>query len=98
MLNFIALLFLGAGGWRWPLATSHQIIVVLNTIPNDLFPYGNSWDKAVWMLGNSGTFSISSAWNEWRVKKASVVWNKLFPGHIPRFSTLAWPLKNSVGH
>ena len=44
------------------------------------------------MYGNTGTFSIQSAWDCWRLRQPQVGWESLiwFPGHVAGYSTIVW--------
>ena len=78
--------------WRLTDALSHQLLEFRTNTPADLFPDEERMDEVKWIYGNSGEFSIQSAWNCWRSRISQVSWKHLiwFPVHIPRFSTIVW--------
>ena len=77
------------GEWKWPVANSHDMMEVKNT---PLSKPRIGADRVVWNPCGNGSFSISSAWNEFRKKNNLVCWAHLIwhKKHIPRHAIILW--------
>ncbi|XP_050229208.1 uncharacterized protein LOC126678347 [Mercurialis annua] len=85
--------------WRLPMPMDDQVETFWNRI-RDNFVIDNEKDDIInWKCCRSGTFSIKSAWNHFKLKFEKVTWWKVLwsPGYIPKQSFIAWlATKNSL--
>ena len=80
------------GSWAWPVANSPDLIVLKNSIPNQMTPHQECGDRVIWTLHPGGWFSVSSAWRAFNAHRPPVPWHPLvwFGDSLPRASFILW--------
>ena len=65
------------GAWRWPVASSIDLIELKNTTHQLALPNCGVDDKIRWRGNASGMFSVHEAWLNFRTSQSIVPWHKL---------------------
>ena len=79
------------GRWEWPVANSADLITIKNSCGN--YPLDESKEDTIsWTLAPAGVFTVSSAWNQIRLRKQVVNWHNSvwFPQAIRRHAFIVW--------
>ena len=79
------------GRWNWPIANSANLIAIKNSCVDYHLDFSRE-DIISWTLDPSGEFTVSSAWNQFRLKMAIVNWHNTiwFPQAIRRHAFIVW--------
>ena len=74
------------------MANSPYLIVLKNSIPNQMTPHQECGYRVIWTLHPGGWFSVSSAWRAFNAHRPPVPWHPLvwFGDSLPRASFILW--------
>lgn len=78
--------------WNFPITQTWELNEIRTHLPPLTDHNSTNTDSCMWTLTQNGVFSISSLWDQIRVKFPTIEWSHVvwFPSHIPKCSLISW--------
>ena len=78
--------------WHWPISNSPDLLTLKEITHLLAPPATHRSDQILWSPTPSGSYSTSSAWEQFRERKSKVIWWDLtwFHGRIPKATFFLW--------